>query len=34
MEGACDELVQLIKDHGRWQDPPKEEEAEKELVAA
>jgi len=23
---ACDELVQLIKDNGRWVDPPKEEE--------
>ncbi|KAL6759003.1 GcpE protein-domain-containing protein [Haematococcus lacustris] len=29
MESACDELVQLIKDHGRWQDLPVEE-----LVAA
>ncbi|GAQ85883.1 4-hydroxy-3-methylbut-2-en-1-yl diphosphate synthase [Klebsormidium nitens] len=26
MEGATDALVQLIKDHGRWIDPPKEEE--------
>lgn len=26
MEGACDELVQLIKDHGRWVEPAKEEE--------
>lgn len=32
MEQACDELVQLIKDHGRWVDPPKEE--EEQLVAA
>ena len=24
---ACDELIQLIKDYGRWVDPPKEEEA-------
>lgn len=24
---ACDELIQLIKDQGRWVDPPKEEEA-------
>eukprot|EP00197_Chlamydomonas_leiostraca_P002013 CAMPEP_0202857216 /NCGR_PEP_ID=MMETSP1391-20130828/243_1 /ASSEMBLY_ACC=CAM_ASM_000867 /TAXON_ID=1034604 /ORGANISM="Chlamydomonas leiostraca, Strain SAG 11-49" /LENGTH=714 /DNA_ID=CAMNT_0049535995 /DNA_START=93 /DNA_END=2237 /DNA_ORIENTATION=- len=35
MEQACDELIQLIKDNGRWVDPPKEEEeAGKELVAA
>ena len=26
MESACDELVQLIKDHGRWVDKPVEEE--------
>eukprot|EP00195_Chlamydomonas_chlamydogama_P017274 CAMPEP_0202902060 /NCGR_PEP_ID=MMETSP1392-20130828/16134_1 /ASSEMBLY_ACC=CAM_ASM_000868 /TAXON_ID=225041 /ORGANISM="Chlamydomonas chlamydogama, Strain SAG 11-48b" /LENGTH=702 /DNA_ID=CAMNT_0049588743 /DNA_START=163 /DNA_END=2271 /DNA_ORIENTATION=+ len=26
MEQACDELVQLIKDHGRWVEPAKEEE--------
>jgi hypothetical protein len=32
MEGACDELIDLIKTHGRWVEPePKEEEA---LVAA
>jgi (E)-4-hydroxy-3-methylbut-2-enyl-diphosphate synthase len=28
MEGACDALVQLIKDHGRWVDLPEPEEAE------
>jgi len=28
MVGATDALVQLIKDHGRWVDPPKEEEQE------
>ncbi|GAX73157.1 hypothetical protein CEUSTIGMA_g610.t1 [Chlamydomonas eustigma] len=26
MEGACDALVQLIKDNGRWVEPAKEEE--------
>eukprot|EP00271_Cylindrocystis_brebissonii_P010368 TRINITY_DN26543_c0_g1_i1.p1 TRINITY_DN26543_c0_g1~~TRINITY_DN26543_c0_g1_i1.p1 ORF type:complete len:762 (+),score=157.02 TRINITY_DN26543_c0_g1_i1:234-2519(+) len=26
MEGATDALVELIKEHGRWVDPPKEEE--------
>jgi (E)-4-hydroxy-3-methylbut-2-enyl-diphosphate synthase len=26
-EGACDALVQLIKDNGRWQDPPVKEES-------
>ena len=31
-ETACDELIQLIKDHGRWVD--KEEEEEVEAVAA
>jgi hypothetical protein len=25
---ACDQLVQLIKENGRWVDPPKEEEEE------
>ncbi|XP_078427921.1 4-hydroxy-3-methylbut-2-enyl diphosphate synthase [Wolffia australiana] len=25
MEGATDALIQLIKDHGRWVDPPEEE---------
>jgi hypothetical protein len=25
MEGATDALIQLIKDHGRWVDPPAEE---------
>eukprot|EP00887_Chlorella_sp_A99_P004201 scaffold15.g4201.t1 len=25
---ACDELIELIKEHGRWEDPPKEEEGE------
>lgn len=40
MEQACDELIQLIKDNGRWVDPPKEEDAAggeggaKQLVAA
>lgn len=28
MEGAPDELIELIKEHGRWQDPPVEEEDE------
>jgi (E)-4-hydroxy-3-methylbut-2-enyl-diphosphate synthase len=35
---ACDELVQLIKDHGRWVEPPAEEEegaeGNKQLVGA
>jgi hypothetical protein len=31
---ACDELVQLIKDNGRWVEPPKEEEEEAPAVAA
>lgn len=26
MEKACDELVDLVKEHGRWVDPPKDEE--------
>jgi (E)-4-hydroxy-3-methylbut-2-enyl-diphosphate synthase len=26
MEGATEALIQLIKDHGRWVDPPTEEE--------
>ncbi|KAG1675454.1 hypothetical protein FOA52_001753 [Chlamydomonas sp. UWO 241] len=34
MEGACDALVQLIKDHGRWAEKPVEEEAEKALTPA
>lgn len=37
METACDQLVQLIKENGRWQEPPQEEEeaeAAKEAVAA
>jgi (E)-4-hydroxy-3-methylbut-2-enyl-diphosphate synthase len=33
MDGAPDQLIQLIKDNGRWQDPPAEEE-EAEAVAA
>ena len=32
-EAACDALVQLIKDNGRWQDPPVKENAD-ELVSA
>lgn len=28
METATDELIELIKEHGRWQDPPKEEEGD------
>jgi hypothetical protein len=31
---ACDQLVQLIKDNGRWVEPPKEEEEEQQAVAA
>ena len=33
---ACDELIELIKEHGRWVEPPKEEveESAKELVSA
>ncbi|KAL4448645.1 hypothetical protein ABPG75_005864 [Micractinium tetrahymenae] len=31
---ACDELIDLIKEHGRWQDPPKEEEGEAVPAAA
>lgn len=27
-DSACDELIQLIKDHGRWVEPPKPEEEE------
>ncbi|KAH7373840.1 hypothetical protein KP509_17G077300 [Ceratopteris richardii] len=30
MEQATDALIQLIKDHGRWVDPPKEEEVDQE----
>ena len=26
-EQACDALVQLIKDNGRWQDPPSNNDA-------
>ena len=26
MAAACDELVDLIKEHGRWVDPPADEE--------
>ena len=26
MEGACDQLVELIKEHGRWKDPDTDEE--------
>jgi len=34
-EGACDALIELIKEHGKWVEPePKEEEAEAEAVAA
>lgn len=25
MDKACDELVQLIKEHGRWKDPPQDD---------
>ena len=25
-EQACDELIELIKEHGRWVEPSKEEE--------
>ncbi|KAL6776847.1 HDS1 [Auxenochlorella protothecoides x Auxenochlorella symbiontica] len=28
MESACDQLVELIKEHGRWKDPEPEEEGE------
>ncbi|GFR52316.1 hypothetical protein Agub_g14853, partial [Astrephomene gubernaculifera] len=37
MESACDELVELIKEHGRWVEPPSlegEGERKGELVAA
>jgi hypothetical protein len=40
MDTACDQLVQLIKDNGRWVEPPKEEDSEEaaadanQLVAA
>lgn len=34
MESACDQLVQLIKDHGRWVDPPKEEEDQEQPAVA
>lgn len=34
MDGACDELIELIKEHGRWVEPAEmEKEEEKELVA-
>jgi (E)-4-hydroxy-3-methylbut-2-enyl-diphosphate synthase len=34
MDGACDELIELIKEHGRWVEPAEvEEEEEKMLVA-
>jgi (E)-4-hydroxy-3-methylbut-2-enyl-diphosphate synthase len=26
MEGACDQLIDLIKEHGRWMEPEAEEE--------
>lgn len=32
MQSACDELIELIKEHGRWLD--KDEDAQEELVAA
>lgn len=28
MDGAPDQLIELIKEHDRWQDPPVEEEAD------
>jgi (E)-4-hydroxy-3-methylbut-2-enyl-diphosphate synthase len=31
---SCDELIQLIKDNGRWVDKEVEEASEEELVAA
>ncbi|KAH7624269.1 hypothetical protein Ndes2526B_g01534 [Nannochloris sp. 'desiccata'] len=34
MDGAPDELIELIKEHGRWQDPPVEEEADADAAAA
>ena len=35
MDGAPDELISLIKEHGRWQDPPPaEEEVEEKVVSA
>ncbi|KAG2492083.1 hypothetical protein HYH03_009579 [Edaphochlamys debaryana] len=34
MESACDQLIELIKEHGRWVEPPKVEEEEKQLVGA
>jgi len=33
-EQACDALVQLIKDYGRWQEPPAKEDLTKEIVNA
>ncbi|GIL84782.1 hypothetical protein Vretimale_14432 [Volvox reticuliferus] len=33
MESACDQLIELIKEHGRWVEPPVVEEEAKELVA-
>ena len=32
-EEACDALVELIKEHGMWQEPPEKEEAEAEGAA-
>lgn len=34
MEGACDQLIDLIKEHGRWVEPETEEEEEAAAVAA
>jgi len=31
-EGACDALIELIKEHGKWKDPEPEEEESSELV--
>jgi len=33
MEGACDALVELIKEHGRWVEPPEAEGAEDAVPA-
>jgi len=33
-EDAVDQLVELIKEHGRWQDPPVEDEEELEAMGA
>mmetsp|Transcript_72139 Transcript_72139/g.146305 ORF Transcript_72139/g.146305 Transcript_72139/m.146305 type:complete len:804 (+) Transcript_72139:89-2500(+) len=32
-EGAVDRLVDLIRDHGKWIDPPEDDEAEEEVMA-